>query len=151
MFTLELDIETVIDAVDGIPAALDRQQPQLLGEIGRRMGDRLHEDFLTKALGGRGDDGVKWADVTPAEARRKQRLGRPLIGVRSGVMGARSNIRALVTNEAVFIDFADQPKVRYFNVDRSLIPARVPAPWRQEAEDIAQRHFDQVAESQFPE
>lgn len=151
MYTVEIDIETVIDAVDAIPDALDRQQPQLLGEIGRRMGDRLHEDFLTKALGGRGDDGVRWADVTPAEARRKHRLGRPLIGIRAGFMGARSNIRALVTTEAVAVSFTDIPKARYFNVDRSLVPARVPAPWRQEAEEIAQRHFDQVSDSHFPD
>ncbi len=145
MLTLELDHRRVRQQLQELSQALDRQQPQTLAAIGRDLVTSAHRDFQTKSRGGTGADGVRWPAVTPTEARRKARLGKRAIGVRTGELGDLANLRATVVTDSVFVTFQDQPKANYFNAQRPLLPSRLPTPWYRSADRTLQDGVDAVA------
>ncbi len=149
MFSVELDMTDARGQVTDLQAALARQRPQLLAEIGRGLVEAAHRDFAVKSRGGTGADGVRWPVLTPEEARRKARHGQTRLGVRSGDMaaiiiytsGGPNAFGKLIPANEVVIDYADQPKANYFNARRSLLPSTLPDSWYRQATATVDDHL----------
>lgn len=145
---LDTDIPEAAKRIGDLRETLRRQHPQTLGHIGRDVVAAAHQDFLVKARGGRGADGIRWAAVTPREALIKRRLGRTAIGVRSGALGSlanlRANVRSNVDRPGVQIEFAEQPKANFFNAERPLLPDRLPEEWYRTSHRRLQDAVDRV-------
>lgn len=147
------DLSAVQNEVQDLREGLRAQKPLALAAIGRQLVANAHQDFLVKARGGTGADGVRWARVTPAEARRKARLGSSQAGIRTGEMrnmlvarvGGRNSFGKAITKDTVSLDYYDQPKANYFNALRPLLPNRLPNSWYRQATAIVDRHLDQIS------
>lgn len=156
MLSFALDVRETQQQFEGLARALERQQPQLLVQLGEYLVGEAHQDFLVKAHGGTGDDGTRWGDLTAPQSRLKERIGKPLTGIRSGELGRLSNIRATVgtsrtlqgppglANE-VAIAFIDQPKAIFFDDRRPLLPDRLPHPWYRHAQSLLDDQVQQLA------
>lgn len=144
MLSLTIDTRDAQQQIGTLLSALQRQYPEMLGAIGREITTAAHRDFVVKARGGTGADGVKWPALTPRVANRKHRRGRPLIGVDQGELGSLNSIRPIVgpgrTSAGrpigrleVAIDFIDQPKANFFSghagFRRPLMSAVLPDVW----------------------
>lgn len=144
MFTGMVEFDDDFRTLAAIPDVIDRQRPRLLGAAGTVIRRDAHANLLVKAHGGRGEDGVTWKPPTPEQARRKQRMGKPLIGVRSGQMLALSNLSIRDVGQEVVIEFADIEKAAIFDADRSLLPSSIPPRWYRHAQSAVQSAVDAV-------
>lgn len=153
MLSLTFDTRDAQQQMGSFLSTLQRQFPEVLGEIGREIAAAAHRDFVVKSRGGTGADGEKWPELTPVVQRRKTRRGRPSIGIDRGELGSLNSIRPLVgpgTNAygkpigplEVAIDFVDQPKANFFSghagFRRPLMSAVLPDLWYQLATRAAQ-------------
>lgn len=146
MFSLSYDVREAQQQVQGIMQSLDRQKPAMLADIGQYLVTEAHQDFLTKSLGGTGDDGVRWMALAPGEALVKERIGKPLIGIRSGKLAALNSWRAVVdpATQQLRVENTDQPKANFFNVHRPMLPERLPNAWYRHSESLAAEHLDRL-------
>lgn len=154
MLEFAFDFTETRRALSELSAALDRQTPSLLGEIGARLKERTHADFMVKSRGGTGAGGITWKAVTPDEQRKKQRAGfRGGLGVRTGELLSSLEIRSAgetawgkpIPYGMVSLEFVDQPKANAFNVHRPLFPDRLPHKWHHQSELLVQQMVDHVA------
>jgi|GEM_PF-5792661 len=154
MFSLSYDVREAQQQVQGIMQALDRQKPAMLADIGQYLVTEAHQDFLVKSLGGTGDDGVRWMALAPGEAIVKERIGKPLIGIRSGELAALNSWRMTIGGatawgkhlgrDQLVIENTDQPKANYFNFHRPMLPERLPNAWYRHSESLAAEHLDRL-------
>ena len=67
------ELHDIAKAARSAREQIQASQPDRLEQMGRQFFELSHEDYLTKAEGGVGRDGIRWAPNKPETIRRKLR------------------------------------------------------------------------------
>lgn len=118
-------------------------KPVILNDVGAKLVGLAGIYFDALAGGGTGFTGRKWAAPKAATVARREAMARrgqlratvAMQGIVSGRL--RQSLKYQVSGDSVSVSY-DDPKAKYFNIHRRLIPSRMPNVWRDKIEAIAQ-------------
>ena len=139
MLIVRFDTRDNKNFLNKLHAGIESTTPQILDAVGRKLVGLARVYFDNLSRGGSSFSGRKWMELQPSTvAKRKALLKRGKLastlmerGVVTGEM--RESLAYFVYQTAVKVTYTD-PKAKYFNVHRRLIPSRLPNVWRDACE-----------------
>ncbi len=174
VFKVTNEIQKIKQALNLTQQQLQQKKDELLETMGIQLLADAQLDYLTKARGGTGLDGVKWKPNAPATIRRKNnktsarkkdgkktKSGKLLPGPGAVEIGVDSGLQRASCSPGFvgpdgkggnfFKQDADSVTVgfnreysEYFDEDRPLLPETLPEQWVQNQEDVVQDWADNI-------